>query len=74
MAADSTPEELAARAATPAWRALPVIVARGEAVRAAVVGQRFDAAGLTAALQAFIALDRVNRIPDIQQAMAQGLV
>jgi hypothetical protein len=74
MAADFTPEELASRAATPAWRALPATVARGEAVRAAVAGHRFDAAGLTAALQAFIALDQVDPIPDIHQALAQGLI
>jgi hypothetical protein len=71
MAADFTPEELAVRAATPAWTALPVIVAKGQAVQAAVAGHRFDAAGITAALAAFNAGPAV---PDVHQAIARGLI
>ena len=74
MAALFTPEEEARHAATPAWHALPAIVERGEAVRAAVAGHRFDEAGLTAALQAFIALDKVNPIPDVDAAIEAGLI
>ena len=74
MAAAFTPEELASRAATPAWLALPALVERAEAVQAAVAGHSFNAAGMTAALQAFIALDKVNPVPDVDQALAQGLV
>lgn len=71
MAAEFTAEELAIRAATPAWTELPVIVERAQAVREAVAGHGFDAAGMTAALQAFNAGPVV---PDVHQALAQGLI
>ena len=69
--ANFTPEELAVQAAIPAWEALPVIVARSELVRAAVAGHGFDAAGMTAALQAF---NSGPVVPDAHQALAQGLI
>jgi hypothetical protein len=69
-----TPEEQASQAATPAWKALPVIQDRQAALRPAVAGHRFDAAGMTAALQAFNSLQAVDPVPDVLQAMAQGLI
>lgn len=71
-----TPEEEAANAATPAWRALPTTVARHNELRAIAVanGHRFDPAGMTAILQAFAALNEANPIPDVIQAQQQGLV
>lgn len=71
-----TPEEQAANNATPAWRALPSTQARMAELHAIAVAQNlsFDAAGMTAILQAFNALDAVNPIPDVIQAMAQKLI
>lgn len=71
-----TPEEQASQSATPAWKALPATAARAAALREVAVAQnlKFDAAGMTAVLQAFIALDAVEPILDVQQAMRAGLV
>jgi len=73
-----TPEEEITRAATPAWRALPTTVARTAELRAVAatpeVRALSDADAITALLRAFADLDRANPIPDIQEAVARGLV
>lgn len=62
---------LAANAAVPAWEALPCIAVKAAQVRAAVAGHSFDADGMTAALQAF---NTGPVVPDVDQALAQGLI
>lgn len=76
MAAHLTPGEQAVADATPAWRALPTTVARAAELRAVAATLRHlgDADAITALNRAFADLDRANPIPDVHQALADGLV
>jgi hypothetical protein len=64
-------EEQAVNAAGGPWKQLPATRARQEQIRGILAheGARFDADGMTRALQVAIALDEVKPIPDIVQWM-----
>lgn len=69
-----TPQEAAVAATVDAWAALPILRERAAVVRAAVRNHRFDAAGMTAALEAFNAAQAQTPVPDVHEALEQGLV
>lgn len=74
--AQLTAEEQAFQAATLRWRELPIVVRREREIGEVIAGMglSFNAHGMTVALQAAIALDRVEHLPSVQEAIDGGLV
>lgn len=69
-----TPQEAAVAVSVDAWAALPLLRERAAQVRTAVANHHFDAAGMTAALQAFNAAQAITPVPDVHEALKQGLI